>query len=171
MTKERIEELYKSGAITFDEAIELSKGEITTPILSKELMEPLKRNREEYMDYFLDHIFDDINKDGEIIRFIDFEKIVEYMNHEDLKWRGKAVTTEMLKEEIRNQVKNVIDKLFKQIYKEGESYDSAIAYVDSGCIETFGRFNKDQDIEFDVKFIPVTGYTSFNTREYLRCLE
>lgn len=169
MTRERIEELFKSGAITFQEAIDLG-GTI------EDTVEPIHKavvTKKEVFDDFIDHLLDPetVEEDGKMVTydFMDIEEIEDSLARRRVEWQGKAVTTDMIHDEIKSLVRECVTDLIKKVESGEYSIDDNNLYsrVSGTCFIVESYFSEDcKKIEVKVYFSPDSGYGILDYQKY-----
>ena len=178
MTADRIEELYKSGAITFQEAIELgNKGPVaneleTTDEKEEDLpaseKEPL--TKEKVVNMFIENILEPetVYENGEYVTydFIPLDEVLDYLKRNNILWRGEKPTIEMIKDEIKSLTKDALSICISQA-DEGSPKEDCSSWVEGTCFRADAYFDGDsKDISVDVRFVPHQGFQLFDYEKY-----
>lgn len=181
MTQERIEELYKSGAITFQEAIELSGGctenNVEAPVInfkgteSKVKEEEKAPTKKEMFDDFIENKlfepYEDI-EDGERV-FYDFmpiDEILDHLERNNIMWRGEKPTIEEIENEIKSLTKHALSRCIGYA-NEGYEPEDCHCWVEGTCFRVDAYFEgNDKNISIDVRFVPNQGFRTFDYEKY-----
>lgn len=174
MTKERIEELYKSGVITFQEALELgSQGVEGTGLTLTTKKEPVKEEqptKKEMVDNFIDNILEPetVYEEGEYVTydFLPIDEILDHLERNKILWRGEKPTVEMVEKEIKELTKSALTRCITYA-DEGHPKEDCACWVEDTCFRADAYFEGgDKNISIDVRFIPEQGFQMFDYEKY-----
>ena len=181
MTQERIEELYKSGAITFQEALELSGGgaenNVEAPAINfrgteSEVKEEEKApTKKEMFDDFIENKllepYEEV-EDGERV-FYDFmpiDEILDHLERNNIMWRGEKPTIEKIENEIKSLTKNALSRCIGYA-NEGYKAEDCHCWTEGTCFRADAYFEGNtKNISVDVSFVPHQGFQTFDYEKY-----
>jgi len=181
MTQERIEELYKSGVITFQEALELSGGgaenNVEAPAInfkgteSKVKEEEKTPTKKEMFDDFIENKllepYDEV-EDGEHV-FYDFmpiDEILDHLERNNIMWRGEKPTIEKIENEIKSLTKSALSRCIGYA-NEGYKPEDCYCWTEGTCFRVDAYFEgNDKNISVDVRFVPHQGFQTFDYEKY-----
>lgn len=181
MTQERIEELYKSGAITFQEALELSgkrvENNVEAPAINFNGIEPKVKEEEkaptkkEMFDDFIENKllepYDEV-ENGEVV-FYDFmpiDEILDHLERNNIMWRGEKPTVEKIENEIKSLTKSALSRCIGYA-NEGYKVEDCHCWTEGTCFRVDAYFEgNDKNISVDVRFVPHQGFQAFDYEKY-----
>ena len=176
MTSERIEELYKSGAITFQEAMELSGKESILETQCPEInhtekQEPVKQlTKEDMVNGFIEHLLEPVTiyEDGEYVTYdlLPLDEVLDHLERNQIMWRGEKPTIEKIEKEIKSLTNDAITRCLGYA-DEGYKKEECHCWVEGTCFRVDAYFDgDDKNISVDVMFVPEHGFTSFDYEKY-----
>jgi hypothetical protein len=181
MTQERIEELYKSGAITFQEALELSGGgaenNVEAPAINFEGTESKVKEEEKaptkkemFADFIENKLLEPYEEveNGERV-FYDFmpiDEILDHLERNNIMWHGEKPTVEKIENEIKSLTKNALSRCIGYA-NEGYKAEDCHCWTEGTCFRVDAYFEgNDKNISVDVRFVPHQGFQTFDYEKY-----
>ena len=160
MTREQIENLYKSGTITFQEALDLNSG-LQVPRLDTDI---LSTTKEEMVDDFIDTLFNTETAFGG--GKIDSFDVVYYLNSNNILLHGEKPTSELVEEEIKTFVFEALTNCLSSV-AGGAKKEDCHWIIESDWLMVEVWFDADgKTIEVATRFVPQSGYKKFNYDKY-----
>lgn len=153
--KEIIENLYKTGAITFEEAITLASVPGEEPLVTFKdggIVDPVaeqQKAKETTIDKFLkeiiDESYDEYSSDPDENLAFNSAKCVKAMNDCGWAWfhcKDHLMTIDIFKEELRRLVKSVTNNVIEKYKKNPEDKDGCFSCIETGGIRVEGWIEK-----------------------------
>ena len=184
MTAERIEELYKSGAITFQEALELSgkKSEqesnfsgVHETTFSNEMhdgfiVQKQKTKKEMFDDFIENRLLEPYEgvEDGENVFYdiMPVDEILDYLERNNIMWRGEKPTVEKIENEIKSLTKNALSRCIGYA-NEGYKAEECHCWTEGTCFRVDAYFEgNNKNISVDIRFVPHQGFQTFDYEKY-----
>ena len=181
MTQERIEELYKSGVITFQEALELSGGgaenNVEAPAInfkrteSKVMEEEKVPTKKEMVDNFINNellapYFEVEDGKNVMYDFMPIGEILDHLERNNIMWRGEKPTIEKIENEIRSLTRDALCRCIGYA-NEGYSKEDCHCWIEGTCFRADAYFEgNDKKISIDVRFVPHQGFQTFDYEKY-----
>lgn len=181
MTTERIEELYKSGVISFQEALELNRigPEANGTFLANNNqigeLEPKKecvyQTKKEMFDDFIENKllepYDEVeNGEHVFYDFMPIDEILDHLEHNNIMWCGEKPTIEKIENEIKSLTKNALSRCIGYA-NEGYKAEDCHCWTEGTYFRVDAYFEgNDKNISVDVRFVPHQGFQTFDYEEY-----
>ena len=181
MTQERIEELYKSGVITFQEALELNgrvpENNVEAPLIDfkgteSEIKEEEKApTKKEMFDDFIENKllepYEEIeNGESVFYDFMPINEILDHLERNNIMWRGEKPTIEKIENEIKSLTRNALSRCIGYA-NEGYKAEDCHCWTEGTCFRVDAYFEgNDKNISVDVRFVPHQGFQTFDYEKY-----
>lgn len=152
--KEIIDNLYNTGAITFEEAITLASVPSEEQLVTKheELINPITEQQKsketiinEFLKEIVDESYDEYSSDSNENLAFNSAKCVKAMNDCGWAWfyyKDHLMTIDIFKEKLRHLIKDVINNVIEKYKKNPEDEDRCFYCIETGGIRVDGWIEK-----------------------------